>query len=90
MVMTAPTTGVVVPFNAAAMTITVISGTGYPDGTDGLFVIEFDPGTVIEEQVLMESRTDRTFTVAPDGRGYGGTIPVSHNSGTANVKLRVL
>lgn len=65
----------------SGQTFTVSSGTGYPTGSVGNFVIKVDAGTPSEEKILCSGRSGNTFTIATDGRGYDGTTAVSHGGG---------
>lgn len=62
-------------------TFTVDSGTGYPTGSTGDFVLKVDAGTPSEEKILCSERSGNTFTVATSGRGFDGTAAVSHGGG---------
>lgn len=68
---------------AASSSFTVNSGTGYPTGAVGLFVIKIDAGTASEEKILCSARSTNTFTVNSGGRGYDGTSATSHSNGAA-------
>ena len=81
----APATGLASGISSSATSFTVLSGTGYPTGSVGDFVICLDPGTSSEEKVLCSTRSGVTFTVASGGRGYDGTTAASHSAGTTNV-----
>lgn len=81
----APATGLSAGIGTADTSFTVLSGTGYPTGAVGKFVVCLDAGTSSEEKILCLSRSGATFTVATSGRGYDGTTASSHNSGTVNV-----
>ena len=63
---------------AGSLSITATSGTGYPTGGVGKFVIVIDPGTASEEKILCDSRTSNTFAVNASGRGYDNTVPIAH------------
>lgn len=84
----APTTGVGSNFSAVATSFTLVSGTGYPTGATGPFVLKIDENTPSEEKILCSSRSGTTVTVSssPAGRGFDGTTATSHSSGTANVE----
>lgn len=76
---------------AAGQTFTIESGTGYPTGSVGNFVLAIDRGTASEEKILCSSRSGTTVTVAPDGRGWDGTTAVSHGGGvTTGTVLHVI
>ena len=64
--------------SAGATTIGVHDGTTFPDGSVGPFIVTLDQGLSTEEQVLMQSRSGATFTVASSGRGYNGSTAQSH------------
>lgn len=81
----APATGLAAGISSTATSFTVLSGTGYPTGSVGDFVICLDPGMSSEEKVLCSTRSGTTFTVATGGRGYDGTTAASHSAGTTNV-----
>lgn len=84
----APTTGVASSFNSSAATFTILSGTGYPDGSVGPFILKIDAGTASEEKILCLSRSGTTVTVygSGSGRGYDGTSATSHSAGVTNVE----
>jgi hypothetical protein len=71
--------------SASATTLTLVSGSGYPTGTGGPFVLVLDPGTPLEEKVLCASLSGATVTVAAGGRGWDGTTASAHSSGAGNV-----
>ena len=81
----APPTGLASPISASALSLTLLSGTGYPTGAGGPFVIDVDAATPSEEKILCLSLSGSTITVAPGGRGFDGTAPAAHNGGTNNV-----
>ena len=81
----APVTGLASGIGSTDTTFTVNSGTGYPTGATGKFVICVDAGTVSEEKILCSARSGTSFTVAASGRGYDGTTATSHSSGSTNV-----
>jgi hypothetical protein len=65
--------------NAAATSFTITgSGSGYPDGSGGLFVITLDRGLSAEEKVLCSARSGAAFTVSL--RGWDDTSAASHSS----------
>jgi hypothetical protein len=74
------------PIGSSDGTFTVLSGTGYPDGSVGPFVVVLDPGGASEEKVLCSGRSGTTFTVAVSGRGYDNTSAQAHAVGTTNVQ----
>lgn len=63
---------------AAATSLTVADGTGYPDGSAGPFVVTVDAGLASEEKILCSSRTGNTLSVS--SRGYDGTTAASHDN----------
>lgn len=65
----------------SGQTFTVASGTGYPTGSTGSFVVKVDSGTASAEKILCSARSGNTFTVATSGRGYDSTTAVSHGGG---------
>lgn len=67
--------------NASATTLTLASGTNWPDGSGGPFVIAIDIGEPTEEKLLCSNRTGTTVTVTT--RGYDDTTGVSHNIGAS-------
>lgn len=81
----AAATGLATGITSAATSFTVISGTGYPTGSVGNFVICIDANTSAEEKILCSARSGTSFTVATGGRGYDGTTAASHSAGTVNV-----
>ena len=61
--------------SGSATSIVLTSGSTFPDGTAGPFVVCLEPG-VAEEKVLCTSRSGNTLTVLQ--RGYDGTAAVAH------------
>lgn len=53
-------------------------GTGYPDGSGGVFVVTIDAGVAAEEKILCSARSGDAFTVAASGRGYDDTVATAH------------
>ena len=82
----APATGIASPIGSSDGTFTVLSATGWPDGSVGPFVVVLDPGGAAEEKVLCSGRSGTTFTVAVSGRGYDNTSAQAHAVGTTNVQ----
>jgi hypothetical protein len=78
-------TGLASGINSSATSFTTLSGTGYPTGAVGDFVIDIDAGTATEEKILCSARSGTSFTVASGGRGYDGTTAQAHSTGTTNV-----
>ena len=62
--------------SATSFAVAAGGGTGYPDGSTGVFVITLDAGNASEEKVLCSARTGDTFTVTT--RGYDDTAAVAH------------
>jgi hypothetical protein len=69
----------------SALSFTIASATGWPDGSVGKFVVEVDPGTGTAEKILCDSRSGTSVTVNASGRGYDGTVAIQHANG-ATVK----
>lgn len=82
----APATGVQAHIASGDTSFTILSGTGYPTGSVGPFILCIDPGTASEEKILCASRSGTTVTVAGSGRGYDGTSASAHSVGTTNVQ----
>lgn len=82
----APATGLSASITSSQTSFNVLSGTGYPSGAGGPFVIVIDQGTSTEEKVLISSLSGTTMTVASGGRGWDSTTAASHNSGATNVE----
>lgn len=62
------------------MTIPVVNGSTFPDGTSGKpFVIVINRGTPLEEKILCSSRSSNNFIVS--SRGYDGTSSQNHANG---------
>lgn len=59
--------------------ITIVSATGWPTGSQGPFFAVIDPDLSGEEKILVTSRTGTTLTVS--ARGSDGTSASSHSSG---------
>lgn len=74
----AKSTTLVGDISAAATSITVADGTGYPTGAVGPFVVTIDAGLAGEEKVLCTSRTGNTLTVT--SRGWDGTSAADHSN----------
>jgi microcystin-dependent protein len=53
-------------------------GSGYPTGTTAPFVVVIDRGTALEEKILVDSRTNETFSGLT--RGYDGTTAQAHSA----------
>jgi hypothetical protein len=82
----APATGLSSNITSSSASFGILSSTGYPTGSAGLFVLVLDPGTASEEKVLCSSISGTTVSVASGGRGYDSTVAAAHNSGTTNVQ----
>ena len=67
--------------SSGALSITVVDGSTYPDGSSGKFTICIDRTLVTEEKVLCTSRSGNVFTVSQ--RGYDGTTAAGHANGAA-------
>lgn len=68
------------------MSFTILSGTSYPTGSGGPFVLKIDGGTASEEKILCSALSGTTVTVATGGRGWDNTAAASHGSGQNNVE----
>lgn len=64
--------------SAAATSITLADGSGYPTGATAPFVITIDSGNAAEEKVLCASRAGNTITVS--SRGWDGTTASDHDN----------
>ena len=78
------TTTAVIPggLSAVATSFAVGAGTGtsFPDGSVGSFIITVDQSLATEERILCSSRSGDTFTVAASGRGYNNTTASVHSA----------
>jgi hypothetical protein len=74
----APPTSLTSSISATDTTFQVSSGTGYPTGAAGPFVLDIDAGTSSEEKILCSSLSGTTVTVAAGGRGWDGTTATAH------------
>lgn len=61
-----------------ATTATLTDGSTYPTTTGGPFVIVVDPGTSVEEKILVATRAGNALSGMT--RGYDGTTAVAHAS----------
>lgn len=61
--------------------IVLTASAGWPVTAVGPFFIVIDPGTGVEEKVLISNRTGNNLTVAALGRGADGTVAAAHSSG---------
>lgn len=69
---------------ATDTTLSILSSTGWPDGSTGKFYCVIDAGTSSEEKVLVTTRSSTTLqTVA---RGQDGTAASAHSAG-ASIKV---
>lgn len=82
----APSTTLASSMGAADTSFSVVSGSGYPTGAIGNFVIAVDPGLPSEEHILCSARVGVVFTVASSGRGYDNTSAAGHTAPTAVVE----
>lgn len=73
-------TTIVGDITAASTSITLTSGTGYPTGGTGPFILCLGMGQASEEKILVTSRSGNTLTVGT--RGYDDTAASAHSSGT--------
>lgn len=60
---------------------TIAAWTGWPTSGVGPFFVVIDPGTVLEEKLLLQSQASGVCTVAGGGRGVDGTTAKTHASG---------
>lgn len=60
--------------------ISLLSGSSYPSGSESPFVVTLNRGFVNEEKMLISSRTADVLTVSQ--RGYDGTTAQAHSSGS--------
>lgn len=73
----APSTTLSSPIASGSDTTFVIaSGTNWPTGSTGVFIVTIDRGQSTEERILCASRTGTTITVTT--RGYDGTTAQAH------------
>lgn len=77
---TQPTT-LASPITNVDTSLTVVSGTNYPDGTAGPAILTLDAGVAGEEKVLYTTRTGNIFSGLT--RGYDGTTAVLHSAGAS-------
>lgn len=63
---------------ATSFSVATGGGTGYPDGSSGVFVVTLDAGNASEEKILCSARVGDAFTVNGGGRGYDDTTAISH------------
>lgn len=75
----APETTLASTLAASALSCALTSGTGYPTGGTGKFVLVIDPETASEEKVLCSARSGGTVTI--DERGFDSTSDVEHAAG---------
>src|SRR5208282_1173562 len=66
--------------SSGGTTFVLASGTSFPDGSVGPFIVTIDQGMPTEEKVLCQSRAGAVVTVATVGRGYNRTTAQSHNA----------
>lgn len=65
-----------------AMSFDLDAVTNWPTGAARPFIVTIGRGTATEERVLCLSRSGKTVTVAPGGRGYDGLAAQTHAVGT--------
>lgn len=65
--------------NSAVLALTLLAGTGYPDGSQGNFFLTLDPGLSAEEVVLCSATSGVNVTIV--ARGQCQTSAVAHASG---------
>jgi hypothetical protein len=75
----APTRTLATGITAGDTSISINSGTDWPDGASYPFVIVINRGNATEEKILVTSRSGTTLTV--DTRGYDDTTAASHGVG---------
>lgn len=63
---------------ALATSCILASTTGWPDGSDGQFVVVIDPDLPTQEKILCDDRSGTTLNFAQ--RGFDGTTASSHGS----------
>lgn len=70
--------------DGSATSFTISDSTGWPDGTNGKFLIAIARGTSSEEKVLVQSRSGTTLTLASSGdRGADDSSAQAHSAGDA-------
>lgn len=67
--------------SAGAITLTLTTSTGWPDGTVGPFLIVIDRGQPAEEKILVTTRTGSALNFTVPNRGAEGTSAASHKAG---------
>lgn len=77
---TQPTT-LASPITNVDTSMTVVSGTNYPDGSVAPAILTIDAGVAGEEKVLYTTRTGNVYSGLT--RGYDGTTAVSHSAGAS-------
>lgn len=82
----APATGLSSSITSSQTSFAILSGTGYPTGSGGPFIIVIDQGTASEEKILVSGISSNTVTVAVGGRGYDNTTAASHQAGSTNIQ----
>jgi len=67
-------------YSIANTSLTVSSGSTFPDGSSGPFVVVISRGLADEEKMLIGSRTSNTLTILE--KGYDGTTSQNHVNGS--------
>lgn len=70
-------TSIVGGISAIATSAVLAETTGWPDGSDGDFVVVIDPDQPTQEKMLCSSRSGTTLNISQ--RGYDGTAAASHD-----------
>jgi hypothetical protein len=68
-------------YSIANTSLTVSSGSTFPDGSSGPFVVVISRGLADEEKMLISSRTSNTLTILE--KGYDGTTSQNHVNGSS-------
>lgn len=68
-------------YSIANTSLTVSSGSTFPDGSSGPFVVVISRGLADEEKMLIGSRTSNTLTILE--KGYDGTTSQNHVNGSS-------
>jgi len=68
-------------YSIANSSLTVSSGSTFPDGSSGPFVVVISRGLADEEKMLIGSRTSNTLTILE--KGYDGTTSQNHVNGSS-------
>lgn len=75
----APPTTLASGIGAGDASLTLGSGTGYPTGAVGKFILVIDPGLAAEEKILCSARSGTAVTIS--NRGYDNTSAAAHSNG---------